>query len=97
VKAVPVHCTSRIDTLDLLKAFEAGADGVAVVRCESGTCKYRDIEPRVNARVRRAQELLGMLKIEPVRVEILSGANNARSAAIAEFAGRVKQLGLRTK
>ena len=33
VRAVPVHCTSRIDILDMLKAFEIGADGVAVVRC----------------------------------------------------------------
>ena len=72
VKTVPVHCTSRIDILDMLKAFESGADGVAVVRCADGTCKYRDIEPRVNARVKRVQDLLGMLKIEPGRVEILS-------------------------
>jgi NADPH-dependent glutamate synthase beta subunit-like oxidoreductase len=50
VRRVPVHCTSRIDILDLLKAVEAGADGVAVVRCNDGTCKYRDIAQQVNAR-----------------------------------------------
>ena len=47
VRTVPVHCTSRVDILDLLKAFECGADGVAVVRCNDGTCKYRDIAHRV--------------------------------------------------
>lgn len=99
VRAVPVHCTSRIDILDMLKAFETGADGVAVMRCGSGTCKYRDIEPRVNARVKRVQDLLGMLKIESGRLEILSAAStnggNPYAAVCAEFSERLKQIGLR--
>ena len=43
IRTVPVHCTSRIDILDLLKAVEMGVDGVAVVRCNDGTCKYKNI------------------------------------------------------
>ncbi len=101
VKAIPVHCTSRIDILDMLKAFESGADGVAIIRCGSGTCKYRDIEPRVNARVKRVQDLLGMLKIESNRLEILSAASNNGGnpyvAVCADFSERVKKIGLRTK
>jgi formate dehydrogenase beta subunit len=99
VRAVPVHCTSRIDILDMLKAFEVGVDGVAVVRCSDGTCKYRDIAPRVNARVKRVQDLLGMLKIEPGRVEILSAIStnggNPYAAVCTEFSERVKKMGLR--
>ncbi|MDA8422008.1 MAG: FAD-dependent oxidoreductase [Nitrospiraceae bacterium] len=101
VKAIPVHCTSRIDILDMLKAFESGADGVAIIRCGSGTCKYRDIEPRVNARVKRVQDLLGMLKIESNRLEILSATSdnggNPYSAICADFSERVKKLGLRAR
>jgi coenzyme F420-reducing hydrogenase delta subunit len=101
VRTVLVHCTSRIDILDMLKAFESGADGVAVVRCSDGTCKYKDIAPRVNARVKRVQDLLGMLKIETGRVEILSAAStnggNPYAAVCAEFSDRVKKLGIRTK
>jgi coenzyme F420-reducing hydrogenase delta subunit/NAD-dependent dihydropyrimidine dehydrogenase PreA subunit len=99
VRTVPVHCTSRIDILDMLKAFESGADGVAVVRCSDGTCKYKDIAPRVNARVKRVQDLLGMLKIEPGRVEILSAVStnggNPYAAVCAEFSERVKKIGIR--
>ena len=85
----------------MLKAFEAGADGVAVVRCGDGTCKYRDIEPRVNARVKRVQDLLGMLKIDKERIEILSAGSardgNSYAALAAEFSERVKKMGLRVK
>jgi coenzyme F420-reducing hydrogenase delta subunit/NAD-dependent dihydropyrimidine dehydrogenase PreA subunit len=99
VKTVPVHCTSRVDVLDILRAFESGADGVAVVRCDGGTCKYRDIEPRVKARVKRAQDLLGALKIEPGRIELLSASHrnggNPYAAVCAEFSERVKKLGMR--
>jgi formate dehydrogenase (NADP+) beta subunit len=99
VKVVPVHCTSRIDILDMLKAFELGADGVAVVRCNDGTCKYKDIAPRMNARVKRVQDLLSMLKIEPGRVEILSAVStnggNPYAAVCAEFSERVKKIGIR--
>jgi coenzyme F420-reducing hydrogenase delta subunit len=100
VRKVPVHCTSRIDILDLLKAVETGADGVAVVRCNDGTCKYRDIDQRVNARVKRGQGLLGVLGIDPGRLEVLSAVSgnggNPYAAVCAEFAGRVMKLGLRT-
>ncbi len=101
VKTVSVHCTSRIDVLDMLKAFESGADGVAVVRCGSGTCKYKDIEPRVNARVKRVQELIGALGIDKARIEILSAVSNnggnPYAAVTAEFSERVKKIGMRTK
>jgi formate dehydrogenase (NADP+) beta subunit len=99
VRTVLVHCTSRVDILDMLKAFESGADGVAVVSCSDGTCKYKDIAPRVNARVKRVQDLLGMLKIEPGRVEILSAAQttggNPYAAVCADFSERVKKIGMR--
>ncbi|HET7317929.1 MAG TPA: hydrogenase iron-sulfur subunit, partial [Nitrospirota bacterium] len=101
IKTVPVHCTSRIDVLDILKAVESGADGVAVVRCGDATCKYRNIEPRVNARVRRAQELVGALGIDKGRIEILSTSHgnggNPYAAVCTEFSEKVKKIGLRTK
>jgi formate dehydrogenase beta subunit len=99
IRTVPVHCTSRVDILDLLKAVEMGADGVAVVRCNNGTCKYKNIESRVHARVRRGQELLGMLGIDSGRIELLSagsGSVNPWAAVCADFSERIKNIGLRT-
>ncbi|HEX9021109.1 MAG TPA: FAD-dependent oxidoreductase [Nitrospirota bacterium] len=101
IKTVPVHCTSRIDILDILKAVENGADGVAVVRCNDGTCKYRNIAPRVNARVKRAQEFIAALGMDKNRIEILSAASgnggNPYAAVTAEFSEKVKKIGMRAK
>jgi NADPH-dependent glutamate synthase beta subunit-like oxidoreductase/coenzyme F420-reducing hydrogenase delta subunit len=98
VKAIPVHCTSRVDVLDVLKAVECGADGVAVVRCDDSTCKYRNIMPRVNARAKRCQDLISALGMEPRRIEVLhaSGCDGVSyEAACSAFSARVKELGLR--
>ena len=40
IHMVRTPCTGRIDRALLLKAFAKGADGVALVGCESGTCRY---------------------------------------------------------
>jgi NADPH-dependent glutamate synthase beta subunit-like oxidoreductase/coenzyme F420-reducing hydrogenase delta subunit len=98
VRKVPVHCTSRVDVNDMLKAIECGADGVAVVRCSESACKYKGIEHRVVARVGRVKQLAGMLGMEPGRVEILTAdTHNGSSYAsvCGDFAGRIKEMGLR--
>ena len=100
VRTVPVHCTSRVDVLDMLKAFECGADGVAVVHCAEETCKYKDIHPRVRARVDRVKELLEMLNIGADRVEMLSASSTGDdpwSGAMTDFTEQIKQTGLRVR
>jgi len=39
IKMVRIPCTGRISKALLFKAFEMGADGVALVGCETGTCQ----------------------------------------------------------
>jgi coenzyme F420-reducing hydrogenase delta subunit/NAD-dependent dihydropyrimidine dehydrogenase PreA subunit len=88
----PVHCTSRVDVLDMLKAFEAGADAVAIVRCGDKSCKYEKIEPRVSARVKRGQDLIKALGMEPERIGLLQS-----HSACKDFSEQVKKLGIRKK
>jgi len=96
----PVHCTSRVDVLDMLKAFEIGADGVVVVRCGDKNCKYEKIEPRVNARVKRGQDLIKSLGMEPERIALLNAVTNngghPYTAVCTEFSDKVKAMGVRT-
>jgi formate dehydrogenase beta subunit len=95
----PVHCTSRVDVLDILKAFETGADGVAIIRCGEGKCKYEKIEPRVMARVKRGQELLKALGMEPERIAILNATTDngghPYTVVCKEFSEQIKKTGIR--
>ncbi len=95
VRKIPVHCTSRINITDLLKAFECGADGIAVVQCADGSCKYKGIAKRVVARIERTKQLIGMLGIEADRIELLTTAYGSYTDLCTEFAGRIKQIGFR--
>ncbi len=84
----------------MLKAFECGADGVAVVSCGDGTCKYREIAPRVSARVKRGQAILTALGMEPERLGLLQapGGDGADPYAVVcgEFSEKISQLGVRS-
>jgi len=98
----PVHCTSRVDVLDMLKAFEHGADAVAVVRCGIDSCKYIKVEPRVNARVKRGQDLIKALGMEPERIAVLTAVPSGDGGhpythVCTEFSEAVKVLGIRTR
>jgi heterodisulfide reductase subunit D len=40
ISMVRIPCTGRMSKALLFKAFEMGADGVALVGCKPGTCRY---------------------------------------------------------
>ncbi|MFC1549353.1 FAD-dependent oxidoreductase [Nitrospirota bacterium] len=63
VRPVQVHCASRIDVLDMLKAFESGADGISVVMCDGDGCRHPGVAKRVIKRLQHVQELVGTLGI----------------------------------
>lgn len=96
IKIIKVPCTGRVDVLTLLKAFEAGADGVYVAGCMEGECHFLKGNLRARKRVNYAKTLLKEVGIEPERLEMfnLSAAQGQRFAAIAnEMAERIRSLG----
>jgi F420-non-reducing hydrogenase iron-sulfur subunit len=96
IKVIKVPCTGRVDVLTLLKAFEAGVDGVYVAGCMEGECHFLKGNLRARKRVNYAKTLLQEVGIEPERLEMynLSAAQGQRFAAIAnEMAEKVRALG----
>ncbi|MCK4910321.1 MAG: FAD-dependent oxidoreductase, partial [Thermodesulfovibrionales bacterium] len=51
IRPIQVHCASRIGTTDMVRALEAGADGVAVVVCAEGVCRHPGVTGRVIMRL----------------------------------------------
>ena len=82
--------------LTMLKAFEAGADGVCVAGCLEGEGHFLKGNLRARKRVMYLKELLQELGIEPERAAIynLSSAQGQRFAQIAqEMTDIIRALG----
>jgi coenzyme F420-reducing hydrogenase delta subunit len=96
IKVIKVPCTGRVDILTILKAFEAGMDGVYLAGCLEGECHFLKGNLRARKRVAYAKTLLQEVGIEPERLEMynLSSAQGQRFAAIAnEMANQIRALG----
>ena len=96
VKVVKVPCTGRVDVLTMLKAFEAGADGIYIAGCLEGECHFLKGNLRARKRVQYLKKLLAEVGIEPERADMynLSSAQGQRFAAIAtEMTEKVRALG----
>jgi len=96
IKVIKVPCTGRVDVLTILKAFEAGVDGVYLAGCLEGECHFLKGNLRARKRVTYAKTLLQEVGIEPERLEMynLSSAQGQRFAAIAnDMADKIRALG----
>ena len=58
INVISLPCSGKLDILYLLKAFETGADGVAVMICREGECRYLEGNLRARKRAGAVEELL---------------------------------------
>ena len=93
---VELPCTGRIDPLELLHAFEAGADAVMVAGCLDGDCHFRAGNLNARRRVEHVRWLLERVGLEPDRIEMvnMSSAMGLKFAeAATRMTDRVRSLG----
>ncbi|MFH1673603.1 MAG: hydrogenase iron-sulfur subunit [Pseudomonadota bacterium] len=70
IKIVALPCSSKVETLGIIKAFEAGADGVFVLGCPDGKCHLLDGNYRAQKIVNYTKRLLDEIGIESSRLEM---------------------------
>ena len=58
INVISLPCSGKLDILYLLKAFETGADGAAVMICREGECRYLEGNLRARKRAGAVEELL---------------------------------------
>jgi F420-non-reducing hydrogenase iron-sulfur subunit len=96
IRIVRVPCTGKVDILHILRSFEKGADGVYVVGCMEGDCRYNRGNLRARKRVQEARRILDLIGIGGERVQMfnLSSGEGPRFAALAvEMNEKIKELG----
>jgi len=96
IRIIRVPCTGKVDLLHILRCFEKGADGVYVVGCMEGDCRFKTGNLRAKKRVYQAKEILEKVGVGGDRVEMfnLSSGEGPKFAQIAtEMTQRIKALG----
>ena len=95
-RIIQVPCTGRIDTVEVLHAFEEGADGVVTLGCMPGDCHFLEGNLRARRRVEWVKKLLAEVGLEAERVEMynLSSAMGDKFVQYAtEMTERIRKLG----
>jgi coenzyme F420-reducing hydrogenase delta subunit len=68
LKPIRVMCTGRVNPGLILKAFESGAEGVAVLGCRENACHYVSGNTQAIANVEKVKALLCMAGYTDVRI-----------------------------
>ena len=72
---VKMPCSSMVKDVFLLRAFESGADGVIVLVCPEGQCRYLEGNIRAKKRVAWVQNLLDEIGLDGARLALFNVAN----------------------
>ena len=93
IRMIKLPCTGKLEVIHLLRALEAGADGVYAAGCLEGECHYLKGNLWARKRVNHVKDLLAEVGLEPGRVEMfnMSSAMGAKFAAVATRVHRAHQ------
>jgi len=96
IKFIRLPCSSMVKDVFLLRAFEAGADGVVVLVCPEGQCRYVEGNIRAKKRVVWVQNLLDEIGIDGQRLSlsnIAAGDTATASQIIDDILKNMAELG----
>ena len=88
VRLIRLMCSGRLDPTFVLKAFEAGADGVVMTGCWPADCHYRIQNVKALRRFELLSRVLAELGVEPARFQRVY-ASAAEGQQLADAFGRI--------
>ncbi len=96
IKMVRIPCSGRISKALLFKPFEMGADGVILLGCGSGTCRYGSGTATALQNTSEAREILSLIGLgeERLRLEnFLPDQADELLAFLKDFVAEIKKMG----
>src|SRR3989337_478905 len=96
IRMIKLPCTGKLEVIHVLKALEAGADGVYAAGCLEGQCHYLEGNLWARKRIAHVKTLLEEVGVDPQRVQMfnMSSAMGPEFAQTArEFTERIRRLG----
>ena len=70
IKTISLPCSGKLDVLYLIKAFETGADGVAIVTCKKNDCRNFEGNLRARKRAEAVEALLEEIGVAAGRMAV---------------------------
>ena len=71
IKILSIPCSSKVETLSIIKAFESGADGVFVIGCKEDSCRLLNGNRRAQRTIDYTKNLLDEINIETNRLSMI--------------------------
>jgi F420-non-reducing hydrogenase iron-sulfur subunit len=96
LKLIRVMCLGRVDPSFMLRAFEDGYDGVALIGCHLGDCHYVSGNKNAQEVVKNVRAMLAKLGLGADRliIEEVSSAEGPKFAVVVrDFKARLAELG----
>ena len=94
IKTIGLPCSGKVDVPYLIKAFETGADGVAIVACPKDQCRHVEGSLRAHKRAEAVESLLQEIGLPAGRMAVFEcgGPDAGRiPSEIRQFIDRVRK------
>jgi len=96
VFTIRTMCSGGLNPSFILKALEAGADGVLICGCNLGDCHYREGNYKALRRITLLKKMLGQLGIEQERIQlhwVCASCGDEFVNVVNKITAEVKELG----
>ncbi|WP_319406321.1 hydrogenase iron-sulfur subunit [uncultured Desulfosarcina sp.] len=96
VREVRVMCSGQVSPGMVLKAFEAGADGVIVLGCQPGDCHYKEGNLHALKRIVLLRSVLNPTPVDPQRLQldwVSAGQGHRYAQVVRDMVKRITALG----
>jgi coenzyme F420-reducing hydrogenase delta subunit len=94
-KLISLPCSGKANVLYFLKAFETGADGLAVITCSKNECRYLEGNLRAPKRASKIDYLLEEAGMGQGRIFVLPRNGNGTGdliSKITEFRDKIRMM-----
>jgi F420-non-reducing hydrogenase iron-sulfur subunit len=93
ISVISLPCSGKVSSLYLLKAIETGSDGVLLVSCKFGTCKYLQGNYRALRRIKDVDDLLYETGLSDGTIKFISmEEDNKIDAVVTALKNMVENL-----
>ena len=85
LKTISLPCSGKLELIYLLKAFESGADGVVLITCKHGECRYLEGNLRARKRTGSVGALLEEIGLDKGRMKLIQQEDGGVQSVMSEL------------